>query len=212
MSDEDFENCKSMSDFRLSHALMDANLPISNEDFLTIIDSWQGAVEEYGQLVEYGEFEAEESGQNETTLKTTAEFENKQAEMEFQFDENCDMTGMTVNIKYTMGQILEKAGLNTLLGMGTVFAVLIFIAFIISLFRVFPYLEKRKAEKQAASQTVAAETAKMETDSGESAGEMVQNAELAAVIAAAVAAYEGKTSTDGLVVRSIRRHKSKKRR
>ena len=193
---------------------MDADLPISNSDFLTIIDSWQGAVKEYGQLVEYGEFESEKLGQNETTLKTTAEFENKEAEMDFQFDKNSNLTGMTVNIKYTMGQILEKAGLNTLLGMGTVFVVLIFIAFIISLFRVFPYLEKRKAEKKAASQTVVSTSEALEevTDAGDTVGEMVQNTELAAVIASAVAAYEGRTNTDGLVVRSIRKHKSDKRR
>ncbi|MFR5584020.1 MAG: OadG family protein [[Clostridium] scindens] len=32
---------------------------------------------------------------------------------------------MTVDAEYTTGEILEKAGLNTVLGMGTVFVVLI---------------------------------------------------------------------------------------
>ena len=65
------------------------------------------------------------------------------------------MTSMTVDIHYTMGQILEKAGLNTLLGMGTVFCVLIFISLIISLFKFIPASEskctkKGKAQAEAA--------------------------------------------------------------
>ena len=123
---------------------------------------------------------------------------------------------MTVNIKYSKAEILEKAGLNTLLGMGTVFAVLIFIAFVISLFRIFPYMEKKKVAKKAAqtaaptAQTDAA--AEMVAAPAEVMEEEVTDAELAAVIAAAVAAYEGKNGTGGLMVRSIRRHKSNNRK
>ena len=52
-----------------------------------------------------------------------------------------------------MSEILEKAGLNTLLGMGTVFVMLIFMSFIISLIKYVPALlngtsKKKKEEAQ----------------------------------------------------------------
>ena len=50
------------------------------------------------------------------------------------------LESFTVNAQYGMSEILEKAGLNTLLGMGTVFVMLIFMSFIISLFKYVPAL------------------------------------------------------------------------
>ncbi len=218
MSDEDFEQWKKASDFKMNYALMGADLPISSSDFLTMAEGWQNATKEYGELIDYGTFSAEASGKDQTTLKTKAEFEKKKAELEFQFDKDQNLVGLTVNIKYSKAEILEKAGLNTLLGMGTVFAVLIFIAFVISLFRIFPYMEKKKAAKKAAQEAEQA-AAKADTAAETAAAapaevmeEEVTDAELAAVIAAAVAAYEGKNGTGGLVVRSIRRHKSNNRK
>ena len=216
MSDEDFEQWEKASDFKMDYALMSADLPISSSDFLTMAEGWQNATKEYGELIDYGEFSAEASGKDQTTLKTKAEFEKKKAELEFQFDKDQNLVGLTVNIKYSKAEILEKAGLNTLLGMGTVFAVLIFIAFVISLFRIFPYMEKKKAAKKAVQTTAqTAQTdaaAEMVAAPAEVMEEEVTDAELAAVIAAAVAAYEGKNGTGGLMVRSIRRHKSNNRK
>ena len=111
---------------------------------------------------------------------------------------------MTVDVHYSIGEILKKAGLNTLLGMGTVFVVLIFIAFIISLFRFIPAIEnkfkgqKEEPVKNTVSSPPAAETI---TDTEE---ELLGDAELVAVIAAAIAAAE-ETTPDGFIVRSIRR-------
>ena len=103
-----------------------------------------------------------------------------------------------------MSEILEKAGLNTLLGMGTVFVMLIFMSFIISLIKYVPALlngtskkKKEEAPKAAPAPAVAA------------AVEEMDDTELVAVIAAAIAAAEG-TTTDGFVVRSIKRRKSNK--
>ena len=95
-------------------------------------------------------------------------------------------------------------GLNTVLGMGTVFVVLIFISFIIYLLGYIPKLQEKLAnkdkkveeKKEAPVQAAPAPVAAAEDD-----------AELVAVIAAAIAAAEG-TSTDGFVVRSIKRRKS----
>ena len=101
-----------------------------------------------------------------------------------------------------MGEILTKAGLNTLLGMGTVFAVLIFLALIISTLKYIPMLlegmSKKSEEVPAAKETAVEEVAVVEE---------TDDLELIAVITAAIAAQEG-TSTDGFVVRSIKRRPS----
>ena len=74
------------------------------------------------------------------TLSTEAKYEERNATIEIQFDENLNMESMDISAKYAIGEILQKAGLNTVLGMGTVFAVLIFLAFIISLMKYIPML------------------------------------------------------------------------
>ena len=96
---------------------------------------------------------------------------------------------------------MEKAALNTLIGMGTVFAVLILISIIIACFGLIPKIQAAFAKKEEApnvpvTPAVVAPAQTVEED---------DDTELVAVIAAAIAAYEGSTNTDGFVVRSIRR-------
>ena len=102
---------------------------------------------------------------------------------------------------------MANAGLNTLIGMGTVFAVLILISLIISCFKVIPKIQENAARKKAAQKEVAgvdnAVTQIVEQETVEEAEE--DDCELVAVIAAAIAASEGAATTDGFVVRSIRR-------
>lgn len=51
----------------------------------------------------------------------------------------------------TLGEIFQKALLNTALGMGTVFCMLIFISLVISCFRFIPKSKKPEASKPAAA-------------------------------------------------------------
>ena len=204
MSEEELASFKDASDFELEYMLMASGLPIDKDDFLVMVDAWQAAVDEYGALIDYGEYTAEMSGMGDIVLTAEALFENQEADLVFNFDEKSNMTSMTVDVHYSIGEILKKAGLNTLLGMGTVFVVLIFIAFIISLFRFIPAIEnkfkgqKEEPVKNTVSSPPAAETI---TDTEE---ELLGDAELVAVIAAAIAAAE-ETTPDGFIVRSIRR-------
>ena len=90
--------------------------------------------------------------------------------------------------------------------MGTVFVVLILISLIISCFSLISKLEgKQKKEEPAAA--VAASPVVEQTSAKE---ELSDDTELVAVIAAAIAAYEGAASTDGFVVRSIRKSNKSK--
>ncbi len=114
--------------------------------------------------------------------------------------------GITTNVHYSTGEIMAKAGMNTVIGMGTVFVVLILISLIISCFSLISKLEgKQKKEEPAAA--VAASPVVEQTSAKE---ELSDDTELVAVIAAAIAAYEGAASTDGFVVRSIRKSNKSK--
>lgn len=127
----------------------------------------------------------------------------KNASVEIIFDKKGYVSSMTTNVEYTFGELMTNAALNTLLGMGTVFAVLILICFIISAFGLISKVEN--AMKNKASQKEIKEEAVNNTIAQiEEREELADDLELVAVIAAAIASYEG-TSTDGFVVRSIRK-------
>jgi len=103
------------------------------------------------------------------------------------------------------GEKMEKAGFNTLMGMGTVFVVLIFISLLIGGFRYISIFEEKLLNKQKGSDTKAVAEAEPEfTEPLAEEEELKDDLELAAVITAAIAASEG-VSPSGLVVRSIKR-------
>ena len=96
---------------------------------------------------------------------------------------------------------LADAGVNTIVGLCVVFVALIFISFVISLFKFIGKLDK-SSEKRAAnnSPAVAAQ---------QSANELnIDNFELVAIITAAISEYEetrGNFFKDGIVVRSVKK-------
>ena len=108
---------------------------------------------------------------------------------------------------------MAKAGMNTLMGMGVVFVVLIFISWLISMFKYISVFEaKMKAKKNAAAAAPAAPAAPAPaaapapTAAPAEEENLTDDTELVSVITAAIAAYEGKETVDnGLVVRSIKR-------
>ena len=209
MTEENFENFENMSDLELNLTLLQVGLPVSGEDFLSMISAGRAGVEECGPLVSIGGCEAKETNDG-VDLILEADFEERNGTIQISFDDKMNMESLTVNAEYSTGEILQKAGLNTVLGMGTVFVVLIFLSFVIWLLKFIPVLEKKFRKHPEAA--VRPETAG-EIPGGiqEEAAEvdLTDDMELTAVIAAAVAAAEG-TSADGFIVRSIRRRKSNK--
>lgn len=101
-----------------------------------------------------------------------------------------------------LGEAMSKASLNTLIGMGTVFIVLVLISLIISCFNVIPKIQGAFAKNKTEGQAVK-EEAVSAVQAEEQAVDETDDLELVAVIAAAIAAYEGAASTDGFVVRSV---------
>lgn len=175
-------------------------------------ESWKKAVEEIGGIKEI-------AGVTENTMKVmyiqgqTVPVEGMivvkingkthDALMEIMYEKGT-LTSISTNTVYSFGENMKNAGLNTLLGMGTVFCVLILICFIISAFGLIPKLQAKLSRKNKDAET---KTAAMDNTIAQIAEkeELSDDLELAAVIAAAIAASEGAASTDGFVVRSIRR-------
>lgn len=201
------EEWKSMTETEMEIQLINAGLPLTPESFIGAMESWQSGIEECGAYIQHGDYTYEAS-EDELEVTTSVLYEEREATIVFLFDDNLYLETMTVNAQFSLGEILQKAGLNTILGMGTVFAVLIFIAFIISLFKYISVIEdalKNKKNKKTEDAVNKADVAEAPVVSEE----VCDDLELVAVIAAAIAAAEG-TSTDSFVVRSIRRRPSNK--
>ena len=125
------------------------------------------------------------------------------AEYEYNYEtEAPELTDASADLVYSLGEKMEKAGMNTLMGMGTVFVVLILISLIISCFKVIPYLQNKKAN--AGAKKDVADPVVEQIEQREETSQLTDDLELVAVISAAIAAAEG-TSADGFVVRSIHR-------
>ena len=193
-------------------ALKDAdieNYMNTGDDFTTsAMQSWQTSKDELGA-------KKESNGETTVTLKddqytvtVPVKFEKTNANFVYVFESTGTPVSMSVDVQYGLGKTLQRAGLNTLMGVGTVFVMLILLSLLISLVRFIPNPEAKKAaEAKAAKEAQAAVIAAAPVQAEEN---LADDGELVAVIAAAIAAAEG-TTTDGFVVRSIRKVKRNRR-
>ncbi len=117
-------------------------------------------------------------------------------------DNKMTLLGVGYVAKLTTKEKLVEAAYNTLLGMGTVFIVLIFISCIISLFGFIPKMQNAFKKKDKKITETKAE--KVEEAPATESVAVTDDTELIAVIAAAIA-MENNTTTDAFVVRSIKR-------
>ena len=206
MDEEAFDNYRQASEYQINKIMSEANAPIEPEVLISMMDAWEAAEKECGEYVEHGEYQFEGSDSG-VVVSTEAVYEEREATLEFKFDENLNIESLDIAADYTTGEILKKAGMNTILGMGTVFLVLIFLAFVISLLKYIPMLQEKFTKKTEKNKTPVKEVPKAEVPVVEE--ELTDDEELVAVITAAIAAADESVS-DGFVVRSIRRRKSNK--
>lgn len=183
-------------------------------------EPWESAMDEIGGYVKYEVtenslevmFRNSEYGQEAIPMEGTLVVEltganQRKAWLEIIFERG-ELASISTNVDHSFGENMKNAGLNTLLGMGTVFSVLILISLIISAFGVIPKVQAKFNKKNNAAE---AKTAAVNNTISQiiEKEELSDDLELAAVIAAAIAASEGAASTDGFVVRSIRRRGNK---
>lgn len=165
---------------------------------IKVVNAWVEMKGELGEFREYGDVTVTEAN-GTTTVDQTAKFAKSDVKVSFVYDKDMNVTDISVDRIYTMGETMAKAGLNTAMGMGTVFIMLIAISLIIYCFKFINAAQNKASDKQAAPAVAPAVPAPVEEPQSET-----DDLELVAVIAAAIAAATG-SSTDDFVVRSIKR-------
>ena len=177
-----------------------------NDAFTTAtMESWKGVKDELGAYSSIVSQDVEKDG-DVVTISTVAQFEKAKADVVLMLDLGQQMyTSMTYSVEYSRADNMQRAGMNTLMGIGIVFLMLVFLSFVIGLFK---YIEKFQnvGKKKAAEEAPKAEEAPAPAIAQSEAADedFADDLELVAVISAAIAAYEN-TSGDSFVVRSIKK-------
>ena len=169
------------------------------------MESWKSVKDELGAYSSIVSQDMEKDG-DVVTISTVAQFEKAKADVVLMLDLGQQMyTSMTYSVQYSLAANMQRAGMNTLMGIGIVFLMLLFLSFVIGLFK---YIEKFQnvGKKKAAEEAPKAEEAPAPAIAQSEAADedFADDLELVAVISAAIAAYEN-TSGDSFVVRSIKK-------
>lgn len=176
-----------------------------------VLDELEKTEEDTGALVSVGEVRLEET---DTVINCTADvdFEGYDAEVVMTVNASTGYPqNFVVNVDYPLDVRMSEAGMNTVIGLVVVFAILFFLTGVIYLFR---YIgrgsgqEKKTEKKQAppAHPTAAPAAASPAVPAAAGTAGTEEDIELAIVLAAAIAmAEEEEPSGDGYVVRSVRK-------
>lgn len=209
-TDEEYATITSFNDYELENVAeacyKSYGIHIDGKTLLNAIDSYRSSADELGEITEAGklDFDASED-ELIVTLYVNGSVHN--GSIEIIYDDNLTVTSVTTNVEYSFDELMVKAGTNTLIGMGTVFVMLIIIMIIIVLLgfvpKIFAPKKKEEPKKDGVDKAIEGIVAREEAEADMSSDD---DLELVAVIAAAIASYEG-TSTDDFVVRSIKRIK-----
>ena len=132
-----------------AQALIDANgLPFEADAFTTGFSAYAGVAEDLGAYVDTVEYSTPVVSGDEITLDVEVQYEHRTADISLVFDADSIVQSVDVSPHYTMGEILYKAVMNTIIGMGTVFLVLIFISLVIYCFKFIPAIQKKFSRKE----------------------------------------------------------------
>lgn len=212
MSEDEIAEYASMDAEDAELVISSYGLPFTAEAFTTAFAGYEGSVDELGAYVSTDSYDDPVIKGDEITLNVNMTFETRPAQLSIVFNKKSVAESVALNPEYTIGEILQKAAMNTILGMGTVFIVLIFISLVIYCFNFIPAIQERFSGKKkedavktaaAPAKPAAAAAAAPKTE------DLTDDGELVAAITAAICAYRG-TSADGFVVRSIKRADSAK--
>ena len=211
VTEDEAANYKSASETLISQIAGFSDEEIENylaqDDAFTTatMESWKSVKDELGAYSSIVSQDVEKDG-DVVTISTVAQFEKAKADVVLMLDLGQQMyTSMTYSVQYSLAANMQRAGMNTLMGIGIVFLMLLFLSFVIGLFK---YIEKFQnvGKKKAAEEAPKAEEAPAPAIAQSEAADedFADDLELVAVISAAIAAYEN-TSGDSFVVRSIKK-------
>jgi len=171
-----------------------------------LITNWINVRKELGTFVEITSCDFDATA---TTLTANAQctYSLRKTAFTISFDADGAITNSSFSPEYTLAEKMERAGLNTLIAISIVFAVLLLISALISSFKFIHRFEQNKMHEEenrsVSSRTFNKEVVQTVQKEAYDIDE-INNMELVAVITAAIAALEG-TSSEGFVVRSIRK-------
>lgn len=137
------------------------------------------------------------SSDSATVVETYTTSSGKKLIFSVTYDEKGQTSSWKVEEYKSLGDKMAKAGLNTVLSMAIVFAVLIFIAIIIAQFKHIGNFQNGAKKEEVKAEPVVEVAPVVEEEN------LVDDLELVAVITAAIAAASETESADGLVIRSI---------
>jgi len=176
--------------------------------FRNAVESFGSGLESIGSVLALGDVTAKvDDDQIIVYVQVDGELNDAEAEIIISNDMFMTVQSAALNPIETIGDLMTKAALNTLIGMGTVFVVLVLICLIISCFAFIPKIQAAfsKKNKKEDVKTTGIDNAMNQIATQEESVDASDDLELVAVIAAAIAASEGAASADGFVVRSIRK-------
>ena len=137
------------------------------------------------------------SSDSATVVETYTTSSGKKLIFSVTYDEKGQTSSWKVEEYKSLGDKMAKAGLNTVLSMAIVFAVLIFIAIIIAQFKHIGNFQNGAKKEEVKAEPVVEAAPVVEEEN------LVDDLERVAVITAAIAAASETESADGLVIRSI---------
>ena len=128
------------------------------------ISSWTSSKDDLGKMGEIQSVTVERADDDSYTAVVQASFEKRNLTFSLTAEESVSSYGgtslvpteLSFVVNYSFGEKMEKAALNTLMGMGTVFLVLIFISLIISSFKKVNEIEANVKAKKAGAEAPAA--------------------------------------------------------
>ncbi len=198
-------------------------IPIKGTAFKDGYSSYLDAVNgDLGEVVSLGDKSDVEVGDDSVTChivltgsKTFPDGRPRTATAEIIMTKGGTVTSAVINVDRTFNEKIVNAALNTVLGMGTTFCLLIFISIVIWLMgTIVQNMEKSKNEARRATEHAAEQAARQiaarEEQSRKQSEEQTDDKALIAVISAAIAAYESEArgvlvTPDTFIVRSLRR-------
>lgn len=193
-----------MDDITLTQAIQSVRQQ-GQLNFASGLENFKKTRKEVGDLVS---IESTDVSKTDSGYMVKIAYSGKDREANFtiEFDKTLSqISSFSVTPKYSLGENMKKAALNTVLGMGTVFIILIFISFLISLFKYINIFENKLKNRDTAKVLIKAEEAEEIKEESEN---LKDDLELVAVITAAVSEFSN-TDASNLIVRSIKRVKKR---
>ncbi len=219
---ESYEQVTNFTDDELSDVvamLAQQGLKIDAEGFKNGFTSYLASKEDLGEVVEYSQLKDVKAKNGTITAHIQATGTGtrpdglpRTADIELVLTDSLKVNSVAFNVEQTTGEKLTHAGLNTLLGMGTTFSILILISVVIYLLSFVPKMLDKSAKKEKTSDSVdKAIDQIVAREEKDTSADAASDTQLIAVIAAAIAAYEtsatGRVVTpDTFIVRSLKKH------